>query len=73
MIEAVGAAMARVLGHDVVVRADTPLSAYGPWSSIAVLVATALRESTGIALTDAVLSDSTTVGELVQALEAGAA
>ncbi|MDD2857974.1 MAG: acyl carrier protein [Candidatus Nanopelagicales bacterium] len=73
MIEAVSAAMARVLGHDVVVRADTPLSAFGQWSSLAVLVAAALQESTGVTLADATLAGASTVGDIVTALEAGSA
>jgi len=69
-MEAVAAAFARVLGHEVSLRADTPVEAYGPWLDIAVLVAVALKESTGIALSDAQLFLAQVAGDLATALEA---
>jgi len=68
VIDEVSAALARVLGHEVSVRADTPLSTFGPWPSIAVLVASVLRETTGVAITDASLEQAVTAGDLAAAL-----
>lgn len=69
MIEAVANALARVLGHSAPLREDTPLSAFGHWPDIAVLVASAVNEATGIHLTDDDLLQVQTVGDLVDRLE----
>lgn len=69
-MDAVALAYGRVLGHEVSMREDTPVSAFGPWLDIAVLVAIALKESTGIALSDAQLNSAQVVGDLVTSLEA---
>ncbi|MDP2014896.1 MAG: phosphopantetheine-binding protein [Actinomycetota bacterium] len=69
MIDEVELALTRVLGHPVTLRADTPLENLGHWPLIAVLVARALRESTGISLSDRQLQDVQTAGELAVALE----
>jgi len=69
MMAAVTAAFARVLGHEVSLRADTPVDAYGPWQDIAVLVAVALKESTGIELSDAQLFVAQVAGDLATDLE----
>jgi len=70
MMAEVTLAFARVLGHEVSMREDTPVSAFGPWLDIAVLVAAALKESTGIALSDAQLHSAQVAGDLVTGLEA---
>jgi len=69
VIDAVSAALARVLGHPVTLRADTPLVNLGHWPVMAVLVARALHESTGIALSDRELQAAQTAGDLALALE----
>lgn len=73
MLIAVQEAFNRVFGRDVLLRADTPLSSLGNWNDYAPLIAMALKESTGVALTDPQLSASTTVGELVLVLGESAA
>jgi len=70
MMAAVTSAYSRVLGHEVSMREDTPVSAFGPWLDIAVLVAAALKESTGIALSDTQLNSARIAGDLVAGLEA---
>lgn len=70
MIVHVAAALTRVLGHPITVREDTPLGNLGDWSVIAVLVARALKESTGIALGDDQIQHVQTAGDLARALEA---
>ncbi len=70
MIQVVAAALARVLGHPVNLREDTPLENLGHWPVMAVLVARALHESTGIAVSDRDLAAAQTAGDLVKALEA---
>ncbi|MDO8731571.1 MAG: phosphopantetheine-binding protein [Actinomycetota bacterium] len=69
MIDEVAAAMTRVLGHPVNLREDTPLENLGHWPLIAVLVARALHEATGIVLTDEQLEQAETAGDLALALE----
>ena len=69
MIDAVAAAMTRVLGHHVTLREDTPLENLGNWPILAVLVARALHDSTGIALSDRELQQAQTAGDLASALE----
>jgi len=70
MMAAVQAAFSRVLGHEVLIREDTPVNTFGPWLDIAVLVAAALKESTGIALLDAQLTSAQDAGDLATSLEA---
>lgn len=72
MMAAVAQAFTRVLGHEVSLREDTPVSTFGPWMDMAVLIATALKESTGISLSDAQLSAAQVAGDLVADLEANA-
>ena len=62
--------MTRVLGHPVTLREDTPRENLGHWPVMAVLVARALHESTGIALSDRELERAQTAGDLALALEA---
>ena len=69
MIEAVAAALSRVLGHPVSLRADTPLDSFGQWPAIAVLVGHALHQATGRVLTDQDLAQATTAGDLAAALD----
>ncbi len=69
MIDEVASALTRVLGHPVTLREDTPLKNLGHWPLIAVLVARALHDSTGIALSDRQLQDAQTAGQLAVALE----
>lgn len=69
MIEEVAAAISRVQGHPVTLREDTPLENLGSWPLIAILVARALREATGIALSDRQLEQAQTAGDLAVALK----
>ncbi len=70
MIEAVADAFTRVLGHPVNLREDTPLENLGQWPLTAVLVARALHEATGVALSDQRLTSAQTAGDLAMALAA---
>jgi len=69
MIQEVAAAISRVQGHQVTLREDTPLENLGSWPLIAILVARALHEATGIALSDLQLEQAQTAGDLAAALE----
>jgi len=69
MIDEVTAAMTRVLGHSVTLREDTPLDSFGPWPALAVLLAHALHQATGLVLSDEVLTQAQTAGDLAAALE----
>ena len=73
MMSVVQAAFNRVFGREVLLRGDTPLSSIGIWNEYAVLIATALHESTGAVFTDGELSSMTTVGDLLFVLEKSAA
>lgn len=65
MLTAVQEAFDRVFDRHVLLREDTPLASFGVWNEYAVLIATAVQESTGAVYTDQQLASATTVGDLM--------